>query len=340
MDSKKFDDQQEQNGIPNNAVEGEIIERETKDTEAKVISDVLSEDLMDLKERDGRFAKFFERFENALSEAGISKRKFYSLLGCSGIFIVSLIVFIYLLSKIFLGQDMSIKDKAPTQIENPPEVIMLPKPDSLFFERGLFLGYQLGRREISLFKNFGQSLEIGLILAQPIKSIFEDEITKTVALLKEIDQIMNRKIQKELDDFPNREEKLMGYLNELKQLNEEAKTLRSGIVAQMTDLQTKFELVSSEKQNKEALFFDNLKVYLAKPTSDALVKFIDFAKAQSELKALFKARSKLKFILDENIKRMDARIKGIELNREALITGIRIVPIEGSGLDLVEPLKK
>lgn len=300
-------------------IEGEVLTK----------NDTLEEDTADLTEESAGISKLKTNLDAVLKEAGISWQQFYLFLACGVIFIIALIVSAYFLIKIFSQQ---IQDEPEPEASKP--VMVQPK---LNVKSGLIGGTRLAFQKPQIYSGLERSLQAGVLLTERLFTLISGSVSvSSVSLLQALNVVLDIDIATLLDQSSDRERALEDYLNQLKDLQKKTQEIREALVLEMGDFKTEFETVSSQKEIQEKAFFDNLALFLPRETDQALGEFLNLVSKQSVLKAKFNAHSKTKSYLDNRFKRLEARIQGIELNKEALILGIKIVPVKGADLDLVE----
>jgi len=138
-----------------------------------------------------------------------------------------------------------------------------------------------------------------------------------------------------VDQSRDRTATLDKYLEELKfnvalarkniaTLNDEAKLLSD-----------KSQKLTGDMNVEEEKFFDKLKFLDAIASNVALENFISISQELVRVKAEYKARAKLLEYYNMLLNDTELRIKEIELNREAIIKGIKVVDVKGSNIELI-----
>jgi phage shock protein A len=142
-------------------------------------------------------------------------------------------------------------------------------------------------------------------------------------------------IQQLLDGSGDREETLNLHLIELRESYQESLDTRRIVNEEKDKLKVQFNEATTQKDKLEKDFFAALDKLESSKSNDMLNAFIEVSKNQIELKAEYNSLSKISKLFDTALVNMDARIKDIDLNRDALIQGVKVVDIKGSDLELI-----
>ncbi len=126
-------------------------------------------------------------------------------------------------------------------------------------------------------------------------------------------------------------------LSSMKQVLETARKYIPEITARKTELETVFNELAVKKQAEEDLYFENLTENRAMATSKNLSNFIALAEKSVDIRARFRALDKIGDYMQRYTDALDTRIRDVELNREALIRGVRVYDVEGSDIRLIIP---
>lgn len=141
-----------------------------------------------------------------------------------------------------------------------------------------------------------------------------------------IDDVMNNKLRR---DFA-----LDEYTNQIKVLFEEGNKLRKEINVQIDEFKIAYNSLTAEKDRYEVDFFASLNELEGEKADQLLVKFIDITQKQLEVKAKLSALTQLSQNYEDLLIKLKLRIEAIEKNRDALISGVTVVDIPGSDIDL------
>lgn len=163
----------------------------------------------------------------------------------------------------------------------------------------------------------------------------EDILASYMNTLMQLQNAFSTDIQQLLDNSVDRSESLSVHLSELESLQRQAKEALSQINTKRDELKIQFNETTTIKEQLEDDFFVSMNQLEGSKANSLLNQFIDAQKRQTQLKSQYNALSKASALFETAINNMDARIKDIKLNREALVKGVRVIDIEGSDLDLI-----
>lgn len=156
-----------------------------------------------------------------------------------------------------------------------------------------------------------------------------------VKYLAQIRQANQVRVADVLDGKLRRDQALDDYIGELKAIFEQGNTLRKEINVQIDDLKVSINSLTPDKDRYEVDFFASLAETEAEKADMLIAKFIDVSQKQTDLKAKLAALSKLAEYYEEDLIAMKLRIEGLEQNRDALIEGVTVREVPGSGIDLI-----
>lgn len=162
-----------------------------------------------------------------------------------------------------------------------------------------------------------------------------DRINTYLKVLNELQNGFETDINQLLDSSSSRARALEVHLRELNGLLAEAQFTYENLNEEADDIKVEFNRISTQKDILENAFFVSLEKLAAFDSNKVLNDFIDVSVMHVSLKAEFNALTKVSGMFDVAIRNMEARIKDIEANKQALVTGVKIVDIKGSDLDLI-----
>ena len=165
------------------------------------------------------------------------------------------------------------------------------------------------------------------------------DINATLALdtklLSQIKNALSVDLFQYLNQAVNRADALNEYLNLLK-------VLKSKTDQRITDLGYKVAFLSanvkgteSEIGTSEKAFFENLKIFNGPNAEEELAKFVGLRQSQAEVRAKAGAYDSLKKYYEFFRPKIDNLIRAITLNRDPLITGVKVVEIQNMTLPLI-----
>ncbi|MBD3156851.1 hypothetical protein GF369_03410 [Candidatus Peregrinibacteria bacterium] len=165
--------------------------------------------------------------------------------------------------------------------------------------------------------------------------IYTDRIGSYMNVLLRLHNAFSTDIHQLLDNSSDREEALQVHMIDLEDIYQESMETYRSINEEKDAIKVQFNSVTTQKEQLEEDFFVSLEQLEGNKSNDLLNSFIEVSKRQVELKAHYNALNKVSSLFDTALANMDARIKDMKLNREALIEGVQIVDIKGSDLDLI-----
>jgi hypothetical protein len=110
---------------------------------------------------------------------------------------------------------------------------------------------------------------------------------------------------------------------------------KEALESEITRIQTQFASSEASKEALELEFFERLNQLDSFGSVVSLNAFITEAEVVVRLRAESQAREKLLALYDELLPLMEARLRDLGFNEEALVKGIRIIDVEGSDIDLI-----
>lgn len=265
-------------------------------------------------------------FLDILHEAGLGARQFKFC--CGGVLV--LLVFVGLLYggfRLLTGVDWSFPDFGGDEeppVETPSEEDPSDVPDAT-----LWLGMDLGATE---FVNSG-STETGEDLG--LSSNRDDSLQNHVNAFSRIYEAARTDVNELLNQSSNRREALEVYQNELLFYYQDALDAQAVLEQESTLLTKQYAAVEDEKNTQEALFFEELNSLDAYASTTALNAFVGYSQELIRLRAHTMARESLLSYYENLLPFVEAKIRDIELNEEALVKGIKVVEVDGSDLNLI-----
>lgn len=162
-----------------------------------------------------------------------------------------------------------------------------------------------------------------------------DRITTYLQVLNELQNGFETDINQLLDASTKRASTLEIHLRELNGLLAEAQFTYKNLNEEADEIKVEYNKVTTQKDALEESFFVALDKLASNESNLILNDFIDASKKQIVLKADHSAFVKISGMYDIAIRNMEARIKDIEANKQALVKGVKVVDIKGSDLDLI-----
>lgn len=162
-----------------------------------------------------------------------------------------------------------------------------------------------------------------------------DRIATYMNVLMRLQNGFATDIHQMLNSASNRIVTLEAHISELDSLQEEAITTLRELNEKKDNLKISFNEVTALKEKLEIDFFVATEKLEGNKANYLLEEFIDTSQRQVDLKAEYNALNSLAELFDYAILNMDARIKDIKYNREALVKGVQVIDIIGSDLELI-----
>lgn len=321
--------------------EGEVVEEESK-------KDAPSEEVPTMEEegQGGAFDDFKGKVQDALGEANIGKKQVFLFCGGCLFLIVFIALAVWGVGKLVTPGDEKPKEKPkqeepvkeekkPTKKEEESETEKKveerePVTEVDTLSGGILLGQEAGRDELGL----DESLVVARLIGEEAKE-FHNRFVQQVALLRELKNMLDIDIYKYLDQTRNRRTSLEEYIAKFKGVELDARESLAEINDRLSLLKAAFENAVPRKDEYEARFFEAMRTLAGEESSQWLEEFVTSKRDLDETKARFRATAKLKEYYELVLAKVALRQKAIELNKEALVKGVQIVPIEGSNLDLI-----
>lgn len=203
------------------------------------------------------------------------------------------------------------------------------------FEEGIQTVFVTGE-DIPQIKRISSGIQtifnIGLPEAPADKA---DRIATYMQALSKLQNAFATDIHQLLDNSSDRQKTLQLHLDELNAAQEEALATLNEINLKKDSLKIEFNEVTTLKDQYEKDFFAAMENLEGTKSNDLLNEFIRISQDQIDLKAEYNSLSKVAAMFDIATANMEARIKDIEYNKDALIQGVKVVDIRGSDLDLI-----
>lgn len=315
-----------------------------KDEDSQVIEGSLVDDDIDpfegIEEEDDE-----NPLKNFLANANINGKK---IAGCIVAFVViiGLIVGLIYGGKFLLNvlsQDKPVKEEVVVKEEPKKEVVKEPVKEEVkkddkaevlpagWIEPSLYTGFKVGLEAAE-----GADEVIPNVPAVDV-SPSNENIVKYVNILSRIRVLYETDIQAMLNSSNDRNRTLNSFISDMKSMSAEAGSSLLVIKERKTVLQTEFDSITVKKQIEEDEYFASLSANNPQATSDHLVVFTELAKQSVDIRARYRALDKIEEYMQRFLNAIDVRIRDVELNREALIKGVKVIDVQGSDIDLIIP---
>jgi len=210
--------------------------------------------------------------------------------------------------------------------------------------KGIFLGIQTSNLIYKIHYKYPHNIAnikgIKLGIQTSNKFIQNEEkintyIGKDITLLKEIHFAITLNILEYLNNFTNRTKALENNITYLKNLEVIQKDKIDRIQQKIKELEKIIETQNKKTIELENSFFTSIDKLRAKNAENTLQEIIPIIQNKDKSKAYLGALNKINEYHLKFHPILVKRIKALELNREALIKGIRVTEIEDINLGLI-----
>lgn len=140
-----------------------------------------------------------------------------------------------------------------------------------------------------------------------------------------------------LNKATDRRARLRGHLALLRNLQSEGEEYLKTIRAEIEAIKVIYEPERQRQDETDINFFEQLSALNSQTAEDILDEFILVSQRVIAFRARFKALQKIAALYEEALPKMINRIRDIELNEEALVSGIKVYDVKGSDLELILP---
>lgn len=345
-----------------------------KDTSGKV-SDVVGKSSEDLPEYsfenldgDEFFEKkgnFFRNLRKLLAVAGFGKKTIFSCI--IGLFLIAGIVMFFsfggfsnisagiqkLISKIPFGDDGESEQhedgkKTPAKIVFTPMYVglqtafvvgehggFLKNVSSAFLPSSLQNAYLYGTLHLPSEILSGTEDIFSLAYYYGYRGPPSDRYAQYIFVLGAIQNSLNTDVFALLDQTGNRTKALENHIHELDQLLLIAQQMSDFTIREMATFKNQFNSLKDLKRQAEKDFFVSVDTFAGLGPRDFLEAFIQYGQQMVDMKARNLALNKVQTLYKTALKKLDARIRDLKTNREALVKGLRVVDIQNSDLRII-----
>lgn len=164
-----------------------------------------------------------------------------------------------------------------------------------------------------------------------------ENIIAYVNVLSRIRVLYETDIQAMLNRSTDRNRALNDFISSMKSVASDARKSLGEIAQRKLTLQSEFDSVTAAKQLQEEQYFANLSANNPRETSQNLANFTELARQSVDIRARYRALSKIEEYMNRYAAAVETRIRDTEFNREALIKGVKVIDVEGSDIDLIIP---
>ncbi len=210
-----------------------------------------------------------------------------------------------------------------------------------YFDSGLKSGVIVGSSPFTGGKSYLSSREVltSVILGGGV--VFADTLTsleRAIIQLRKLSNSLEVDVKVRLEQIIPEEEKkayLEAELLTMKEILDESRASYDELGEEMENLKAEADSLTAEIKAEEKAFFENLNILSSDVSNENLESFVDLSQRQTEAKSRFKALNEIRTRFVTPFRALENRVKAIDLNKEALIKGIKVVEVGGESLDLV-----
>ena len=305
-------------------VEGEIVKSET----LPPLSPPPEEHQENLNEENG----FGSQVDDFLEELNLSRKHIFYGIGCLVLIIVLIFGGIWGY-KFYKNR----KQPEPAQQQQPqskePATAPVPVADT---STGVASTQELGKL---LDMNLIGSTGINATSAVGVELTEAQGIGNYLMTFKRLQNAYETDINELLNQATDRRGRLNSHLALLGKFYVDGTLISSQIQQETDQIKIQYEEKKKVQQTHDSNFFDQIKAFNPQTTENILSDFINVSKEIVVLRARFKALQKVRSYYEFALPKLNARIKDIELNAEALILGLKVYDVKGSDLKLIIPIE-
>ncbi len=272
-----------------------------------------------LQEKEG----FGAQVDEFLAELNLSRKHIFYGLGC----IVLLVILVW---GGFAGYRYY-KNRKTSEAPPPPSTEISKE------QTGIPVSTEIGQPVVATKEMVGDTGIISTIAVGQTE-IIKTEIAYYIMTFRRLQNAYETNIDNLLNQSTDRRAKLRSHLAILKKLHADGTQLLEQIKNQIEKIKQDYEPQRQMQETTDVNFFEQLNAFNAQTAEDILDKFIEASKHVVALRAKFKSLQKVAAFYEEALPKLAARIRDIELNEEALISGIKIYDVKGSDLKLIVPV--
>lgn len=335
------------------------------DIVGKSSEEILDSSLEDIEDEEG--GSFFQKFVKILRMAGIGKKAFFS---CFVVILLGAGIILFFSSggnfsnisgtvqKVFskirstfsreTGEDIQGEEKPPVQTVFTPVHLGLETA----FSAGVHKGLKSRISSVYMSPSLQNAYRFGFLnipseVLSGTEDIFDiayyygyrgppsDRFAQYIFVLGAIQSALNTDVLALLDQTGNRSGVLENHIRELDQLLFTAQQMSSFIGQEMATFKGQFDSLKDLKRQAEKDFFLSVDVFEGSSARDDLEGFIKHGQDMVDLKARNLALNKAQTLYKSALRKLDANIRDLKANREALIKGVQVVDIQNSDLNII-----
>lgn len=290
-----------------------------------------------LPEKEESFASQFDEF---LAELNLSRKHIFMGLGCF-VLVIILIIGGFFTFRYF--KNWKTEPEMPLQpsgVEEPADAAEEPPApvDEI----------KLDNTGISATEKIGTDIQIdkkligetGISAVVSIGTEFESAtpLSDYIYNFRRLQNAYETNVDEILDKSTNRRARLQAHLAVLRWLNTESTKKLQQIAQEIASIKAAYEPLRSEQEVLDKNFFEQLDALNGQTADDILNEFTGVTREIVTLRARFQALQKLQSFYEQALPKVARLIRDIELNEEALVSGLKIYDVRGSDLKLIVPV--
>lgn len=281
---------------------------------------------------------FSAKFDDFLHELNISRQHVFTAVGCF-VFAIVLIFGGFWGYRYFKNKKNSgpVPAQQAQEMESQPQQVP-PAPQGIVQNQdiGIIQTSEIGSPAFAEPAAIGST---GIAAAVVIGASEENRtpIAQYVLIFRQIQNAYAADLGELLNQSTDRRAKLQSYIALLRSLHEDGIRAREFINAELDQLELAYEPQKQRQADADAKFFAELKALNAHTAESILLDFISSGQQMVAIRARFKALLKIEGFYKDALPKLANRIRDIELNEAALVSGIRVYDVQGSSLDLIVP---
>ncbi len=285
---------------------------------------------------------FKNEFWHILEQAGISKKGIviFSLLFVFGVF--ALLGYFFDWYKFFDFGKGGGKTEISNEVQEPKVVESSSKGSIAGIVSSFIFGLEYAQlpnpiivQPIGAMSNIA-GIDYALLLGKN-DDLSAELFVSYVDLLGKMENIYNVDVYELVNLAVDRRAALEDYLSQMDSLINEGLSALSAIESDLASIGLEYDAKNVEKEQYEALFFNNTQVFYGQTAYDNLRFFMQSDQAAVELKARYSAYNTLRTMFINDLNFLRPKYKDISINSEALIKGIKVFDVPKSDIDAILP---
>ncbi|PKL36992.1 hypothetical protein CVV38_03855 [Candidatus Peregrinibacteria bacterium HGW-Peregrinibacteria-1] len=300
------------------AVEGEILNSKVEVEEDSDV-DYFSED-----------EEYKETVWGVLEQAGITKGRLIGFV----LFVCGLLFLLFVF--VFRGGDDSGNDQGV--VDN---TIITERDDSAPYLEVPYIVGNAGRVEIvgmpiADFVSGGTiAVDLAFALGRNVSMEGMVQYARYLKLVELVQNVYDTDVYDYLDSSVDRIEALNKYVAEMEFLIDEVKVAAADVDAILTNIERQYGNLVAEQSRQEGLFFQAVDSLSGIEADERLSAFITLGQEVVEIRAVHNAYKELAKMFDNVLFYMEPRLRDVELNRDLLLDGNRVVPVDNSDIGTI-----